>query len=71
MRVFYHERNQGKGAALRTLIPQARGEFCIVQDGDLEYHPEDYLPILAAFAAQKVDLGAKIQLGDMEFDLQE
>lgn len=47
-RVYYHERNQGKGAAIRTAIPHARGEFCIVQDGDLEYDPQDYLPILKA-----------------------
>ncbi len=49
VRVLYHPVNQGKGAAIRTAIPHARGEFCIVQDGDLEYHPEDYPAILAAF----------------------
>jgi dolichol-phosphate mannosyltransferase len=55
VRVFYHEGNLGKGAALRTIIPQARGEYCIVQDGDLEYNPEDYVPILDAFTAQNAD----------------
>ncbi len=54
VRVVYHERNRGKGAALRTAIPLARGKFCIVQDGDLEYNPEDYLPILAAFSDEQV-----------------
>lgn len=49
VRVFYHERNLGKGAAIRTALPYARGTFCIVQDGDLEYDPQDYLPILEAF----------------------
>ena len=49
VRVFYHEENQGKGAALRTLIPHARGEYSIVQDGDLEYDPQDYIPIVDAF----------------------
>ena len=39
VRVFYHPQNRGKGAAIRTAIPCARGEFCIVQDGDLEYWP--------------------------------
>jgi glycosyltransferase involved in cell wall biosynthesis len=47
--VLYHSANQGKGAALRTAIPHARGRFSIVQDGDLEYDPNDYLVILAAF----------------------
>ena len=48
VRVFYHETNRGKGAALRTLIPYARGEFSIVQDGDLEYDPQDYVPMVDA-----------------------
>ncbi len=47
--VYYHDSNQGKGAAIRTAIPHARGKFSIIQDGDLEYHPEDYVPILCAF----------------------
>jgi dolichol-phosphate mannosyltransferase len=51
VRVFYHERNQGKGAALRTLIPHAVGDYCIVQDGDLEYDPQDYVAIVRAFEA--------------------
>ena len=54
--VFYHERNQGKGAAIRTAIPHARGEFSIIQDGDMEYHPEDYIPILCAFKEAHVSV---------------
>ena len=42
IRVFLHDHNQGKGAAVRTGISQARGDFCIVQDADLEYDPRDY-----------------------------
>ena len=56
VRVFYHEANQGKGAALRTLIPHAEGEFSIVQDGDLEYDPEDYIPMISAFAQPDVSV---------------
>ena len=52
VRVFYHETNLGKGAALRTLIPHATGEFSIVQDGDLEYDPQDYLPMITALRCQ-------------------
>jgi glycosyltransferase involved in cell wall biosynthesis len=54
--VFYHDRNRGKGAAIRTAIPHATGEFCIVQDGDLEYDPNDYLAILRAFQASDVSV---------------
>lgn len=46
VRVFYHDANQGKGAGIRTLIPHATGKFSIVQDGDLEYDPQDYIVIL-------------------------
>lgn len=46
VRVFYHERNQGKGAALRTGFEQAQGDYVIVQDADLEYDPQDYAKLL-------------------------
>ena len=45
VRVFYHEKNQGKGAALRTGFAQVTGDVVIIQDADLEYDPVDY-PIL-------------------------
>ncbi len=65
VRVFYHAANLGKGAALRTLIPLARGEYSIVQDGDLEYNPQDYLPIVAAFkdAGTAVVYGSRFMCG--------
>ncbi len=46
LKVLYHERNQGKGAALRTGFLHATGEFVIVQDADLEYDPNDYPKLL-------------------------
>jgi glycosyltransferase involved in cell wall biosynthesis len=45
IRLFRHAVNQGKGAAVRTAIEKASGDFCIVQDADLEYDPSEY-PVL-------------------------
>jgi len=46
--IFRHEANRGKGAAIRTALPHTRGQFVIIQDGDLEYDPMDYLVLLRA-----------------------
>jgi glycosyltransferase involved in cell wall biosynthesis len=47
IRFFYHEKNTGKGAALRTGFSHATGDYVVVQDADLEYDPEDLLRLLA------------------------
>lgn len=39
--VLYHERNRGKGAAIRTGLCHAQGEIILIQDADLEYQPEE------------------------------
>ena len=46
IRIFFQERNQGKGAALRRGFQEAKGEIVIVQDADLEYDPQDYFGLL-------------------------
>lgn len=45
VRVFYHKKNKGKGAAIQTALAKARGRILIIQDADLEYQPEEY-PLL-------------------------
>ena len=46
VRVILHERNQGKGAAVRTGFAAATGEVFLIQDADLEYDPRDYASLL-------------------------
>jgi dolichol-phosphate hexosyltransferase len=41
VRLFHHEVNRGKGAAVQTALAQARGEFSAIMDADLEYDPKD------------------------------
>jgi dolichol-phosphate mannosyltransferase len=45
-RLILHERNRGKGAAVRTGIAAATGDVVVIQDADLEYDPFDFLPML-------------------------
>jgi len=44
--VVFHEKNYGKGAAIRTALQYARGEYVLIQDSDLEYDPQDYPALL-------------------------
>ncbi|MBT3337150.1 MAG: glycosyltransferase family 2 protein [Anaerolineae bacterium] len=46
IRVVLHEKNQGKGAAVRTGFGEAKGDIFLIQDADLEYDPRDYPEIL-------------------------
>ncbi|UCG42562.1 MAG: glycosyltransferase family 2 protein [candidate division WOR-3 bacterium] len=55
IRVFAHETNRGKGAAIRTGLAHATGDVVVIQDADLEYDPADYPRLLAPFADPRVD----------------
>ncbi len=48
-RVFYMDRNRGKGAAVRYGIAQATGDVLVIQDADLEYDPEEFKTLLEPF----------------------
>jgi glycosyltransferase involved in cell wall biosynthesis len=53
VRVVYHERNRGKGAAIRTGLEQVTGDLVLIQDADLEYDPSDWPKLLAPVMSGK------------------
>ena len=56
IKVIVHEKNMGKGAAMRTGIAVASGDVVIVQDADLEYDPKDYPVLLEPIMQGKADV---------------
>jgi glycosyltransferase involved in cell wall biosynthesis len=50
-----HERNQGKGAAIRTAIPHVDTDLAVIHDADLEYHPDDLPKMIALFLEEDAD----------------
>ena len=47
VKVIYHNRNRGKGAAIRTALNYVEGDYVLIQDADLEYDPEEYPKLIA------------------------
>ncbi|MDH5684068.1 MAG: glycosyltransferase family 2 protein [candidate division WOR-3 bacterium] len=54
IKLLFHPKNMGKGAAIRTGIREAKGDIVVIQDADLEYDPWDYLKLVRPFQDQKV-----------------
>ena len=55
-KVFRHKENRGKGAAVRTGLESATGDYLVVQDADLEYEPEDFRTMLAPMLKKKAEV---------------
>ena len=66
MQYYKHEKNQGKGAAIQTGIKNAKGEFLIIQDADLEYDPEEINELLKPVLRGSADVvfGSRFQGGN-------
>jgi glycosyltransferase involved in cell wall biosynthesis len=62
---FFHERNRGKGAALRNALRLAREDYLVIQDADLEYDPQDFNRMVAVIqrTGAQVVYGSRFQGG--------
>ena len=58
LKILQHPQNRGKGAAIRTALPHAASPLILIQDGDLEYDPEDYGRLL-----ERMRRGAQVVYG--------
>tara|TARA_B100000959_G_C14656729_1_gene490718 strand:- start:1 stop:669 length:669 start_codon:yes stop_codon:yes gene_type:complete len=56
IKLIVHEINLGKGSAIQSAIPHVKGDFIILQDGDLESSPSDYEKMLHKFENDRVDV---------------
>jgi glycosyltransferase involved in cell wall biosynthesis len=56
LKIVFHERNKGKGGALKTGFGQCTGDAVIIQDADLEYDPHDYLALLQPLVEGRADV---------------
>lgn len=54
--LVFQEKNQGKGACIRTGIEKAGGDYIVIQDADLEYDPDDYPRLLAPLLESRADV---------------
>lgn len=54
--IIKHQKNQGKGAAIRTGISKASGDYILVQDADLEYDPQDILSMIKPITQRKAEV---------------
>ena len=65
IKALFHDRNQGKGAAIRTALSHITGDIAIIQDADLEYHPSEYPRLISPILDGVADVvyGSRFQGG--------
>ncbi len=63
LRIFFHKKNMGKGAAIRTALKHTTGDIILIQDADLEYDPAEYPKLLKPIMENqtKVVYGSRLE----------
>jgi len=56
IKVLCHQKNRGKGAALRTAFKEITGDYVLIQDADLEYDPQEYMLLLSPLLEGRADV---------------
>lgn len=56
VQLIFHEKNRGKGAAIRTALQHAAGQWVLIQDADLDYDPRDYVALLEPILDGRADV---------------
>ena len=55
-KIYFHQKNKGKGAGIRTAFEHATGDYVVIQDADLEYSPSDYDKLLPLLINKEMDV---------------
>lgn len=68
-KIFYHEVNQGKGAAVRTGLQHATGDIILIQDADLEYDPKEYPKLIKPIIEGKTSVVYGTRFAELKLKL--
>lgn len=69
IKIFYHKKNMGKGAAIRTGLKNSTGGIILIQDADLEYNPNDYGKLLKPIIDKKTEVVYGSRLNALRKDI--